>query len=75
MDQRKKAASSGTASCGGLFIAARMDGPINIRLTLSGNVNHQGHGSDTRVIQLQYVRVNSTVPLIYAGLGRSKDEC
>lgn len=45
MDQRKKAASSGTTSCSELFIAAQMDGSINISLTLSGNVNHQGHGS------------------------------
>ena len=45
MDQRKKAASRGTTSSSELFIAVKMDGPINIRLTLSGNVNHQGHGS------------------------------
>lgn len=45
MDQRKTAASSGTTSCSELFIAAKMDGSINIRLTLSGNVNHRGHGS------------------------------
>lgn len=45
MDQRKKAASSGKTSCRELFIAAKMDGSINIRLTLSGNVNHEGHGS------------------------------
>lgn len=45
MDQRKKAAGSGTTSCSELFIAAKMDGSINIRLTLSGNVNHEGHGS------------------------------
>lgn len=46
MDQRKKkAASGGTGSCGELFIAPKMDGSINIRLTLSGNVNHWGHGS------------------------------
>lgn len=65
---KRKAASSGTTSCSELFIAAQMDGPINIRLTLSGNVNHQGRGS-TRVIQRQYVGLNSTVSLIYAGLG------
>lgn len=34
-----------------LFIAAKMDCSINIRLTLSGNVNHKGLSLHVHVIQ------------------------
>lgn len=58
MDQRKTAASGGTTSCRELFIAAKTEAPLIRGLLSSGNVNH------LHVEQLQYVRLNSSAPLI-----------
>lgn len=43
--KKKKAASSRMASSSDLFIDAEMDSPINMGLSLSGNVNHRVRGS------------------------------
>lgn len=69
MDQRKTAASSGTTSCSELFIAAKMDGSINIKAYPFWKCKSPGPWLDLHVIQQQYVRVNSTVSLIISGPG------